>query len=215
MLANDKPGPVGVGDESSVDSLTIIGVGGFDKGGSATFTASTVRYTPKPDFWGTESFTYTVQDIGGEQATATVTVTVTNVNDAPIAMDDLVFVDEFTTDNQLNLLADNGSGADKPGPDNEAADDLRIIGLGPSNLQTITTPFGTVSISAGGKSVLYTPDPEVEGLEIDTFVYTLSDGTLTDTATVTVNIEPVVRPRARNDSQRCRRTPSTTRWLSR
>ena len=46
VLANDEPGPVGVGDESSVDALTIIGVGGFNSGGSATFTASTLRYTP-------------------------------------------------------------------------------------------------------------------------------------------------------------------------
>jgi hypothetical protein len=76
VLANDKPGPVGVGDESGMDLLTIISVQAFSHGGSATIAGTTVRYTPAPDYFGPEVFTYTVRDTGGLTATATVSVTV-------------------------------------------------------------------------------------------------------------------------------------------
>ncbi|NLX55597.1 MAG: tandem-95 repeat protein [Planctomycetaceae bacterium] len=189
VLANDKPGPIGVGDESSVDSLTIISVQDFSQGGSATISGDNILYTPAPDFFGTETFTYTVEDSGGLTATATVTVTVDNVNDPVEALDDVVFVDEMTADNPLMVL-DN----DSPGPANE-------VGLDDLVITDVTTPDlgGTVTIAADGKSILYTPDPEALGPYTETFEYTMTDGEFTDTATVTVNVEPVVRPRARDD----------------
>ena len=42
-------------------------------------------YTPNANFFGTDSFTYTISDGNGGTDTATVTVTVTEVNDAPTA----------------------------------------------------------------------------------------------------------------------------------
>mgnify|MGYP000875693521 CR=1 FL=1 len=117
------------------------------------------------------------------------TVTVDNVNDPVDALDDVVFVDEMTADNPLTVL-DN----DSPGPANE-------VGLDDLIITDVTTPDlgGTVTIAADGKSILYTPDPEALGPYTETFVYTMTDGEFTDTATVTVNVEPVVRPRARDD----------------
>ncbi|MCQ8773138.1 Ig-like domain-containing protein [Streptomyces telluris] len=44
--------------------------------GSATITDNKVRYTPQPDYVGTDTFTYTISDIFGQTATVTVTVTV-------------------------------------------------------------------------------------------------------------------------------------------
>jgi hypothetical protein len=190
VLANDSPGP----NESSVDALTIVSVQNFSQGGSATISGSSVLYKPLANFFGTETFTYTVRDNGGWTATATVTVTVTNVNDPPIAQDDVVYVDEFTTNNQLFLLADNGNGPDKPGPDNEIPiDNLTITAV------TIPSSGGAVTIAPDGKSVFYTPNAVMYGLYTETFTYTMSDGQYSDTATVTVNVEPVIRPRARND----------------
>ncbi len=189
VLANDKPGPVGVGDESGVDSLTIISVQGFDHGGSASIVGDVLHYTPAPDFFGVETFTYTVRDSGGLTATATVTVTVTNVNDPVEAVDDEVFVDEFTENNQLDVLAN-----DRPGPDNEIPiDNLLVTAVG--------TPSagGSVAIAPDGKSVLYTPDGTKFGPYEETFTYTMSDGQYSDTATVLVHVEPVIRPRARDD----------------
>jgi hypothetical protein len=49
---------------------------------------------------------------------------------------------------------------------------------------------GTVSIAAGGQSVLYAPNPNVNGS--DSFTYTLSSASgVDDTATVSVTIHPV------------------------
>ena len=49
----------------------------------------TVDYVPDANFFGTDTFTYTVQDDDGAISNiATVTVTVTAVNDAPVANDD-------------------------------------------------------------------------------------------------------------------------------
>jgi hypothetical protein len=51
--------------------------------GTVTLTGGVVEYTPGPDDFGPDSFTYTVTDEHGVTATATVQVTVTGVNDAP------------------------------------------------------------------------------------------------------------------------------------
>ncbi|MBT8193302.1 MAG: tandem-95 repeat protein [Acidimicrobiia bacterium] len=49
----------------------------------------TITYTPDPDFYGQDQFTYTIDDSGGETSlTATVTVTVTGSDDPPAATDD-------------------------------------------------------------------------------------------------------------------------------
>ncbi len=60
--------------------------------GSVNFTAGNVSYTPNADFFGTDSFTYTISDGNGGSDTATVNVTVTSVNDAPVADNDGPFV---------------------------------------------------------------------------------------------------------------------------
>ena len=55
-----------------------------DPGGSGTVT-----YTPNDDYFGEDTFQYTVQDDGGATSnSATVTVTVNNLNDLPVAVED-------------------------------------------------------------------------------------------------------------------------------
>ena len=54
--------------------------------GSAAFTATGVTYTPAPNYFGPDSFTYTISDPDGATDTATVNITVTNVNDTPDAV---------------------------------------------------------------------------------------------------------------------------------
>src|SRR3546814_486410 len=86
------------------DSALVIDVLGNDSspgGGALTVAAVTqgangsvtinpdnsLTYTPTPDFFGTDSFAYTVSD-GAGSATATVSVTVTPLPDSPVAQDD-------------------------------------------------------------------------------------------------------------------------------
>lgn len=186
VLANDSPGP----GEGTVDTLTIVSTQSFSAGGSATIRADgrLLFYTPAADFFGTETFSYTVRDSGGLTATAQVTVHVTNVNDPVTAADDSFYVGEFTTDNELDVLAN-----DSPGPHEETVDDLVIIAV------TVPDANGTVEIAPDGKSLIYAPDPTALGPYTETFQYTVTDGPTQDTATVTVLVEPVTRPRARND----------------
>ena len=188
VLVNDNGGggPLEENEPISVISVTQptngevqIGAGGAN-----------VVYIPDANFFGTETFEYTISD-GDLTATAEVTVTVDNINDPPVANDDSLFVDEFSADNVLDVLDNDTPGADT---DIWEMDDLTI---------TVVTPasFGTVSVAADNLTLIYTPDPAVFGPETDTFVYTMTDGEFIDTATVTVEIEPIIRPRARDDQE--------------
>src|SRR6185369_17551158 len=69
------------------DSLTISAVTQGTHG-SVTHNGTTVSYTPNANSFGTDSFTYTVDDGQGGTDTATVNVTVTNVEDGPDAVND-------------------------------------------------------------------------------------------------------------------------------
>ena len=93
MLANDTDAdnltpPFNAG-------LTVVAVTQGTHG-SVSFTAGGVSYTPAPNYFGPDSFTYTISDSDGAMDTATVNVTVTNVNDTPDAVDDSATVDEDT-----------------------------------------------------------------------------------------------------------------------
>jgi hypothetical protein len=74
VLANDS-------DADDGDLLSIISTGVPDHG-TAVEVGGLIRYTPPPDFNGTDTFTYTISD-GELSDVATVTVTVIAVNDAP------------------------------------------------------------------------------------------------------------------------------------
>ncbi len=82
---------------------------------SLTNNNTQVLYTPSKDYVGPDSFQYSVIDSGGGNTNksnlATVTLTVNNVNDPVDALDDPDFVvDEFTTNNSLDVLANDSPG---------------------------------------------------------------------------------------------------------
>ena len=72
---------------------------------SRSSAARRSRYTPNANFFGADSFTYTISDGNGGTATATVNVTVTAVNDPPVANDDVATVAEDSGANTINVLA--------------------------------------------------------------------------------------------------------------
>jgi hypothetical protein len=78
VLGNDSSLP------DSNEMLTVTGVTQGTNGSVAvTNGGANVSYTPNANFFGTDSFTYTISDGNGGSATATVNVNVTGVNDAP------------------------------------------------------------------------------------------------------------------------------------
>jgi type IV pilus assembly protein PilY1 len=54
--------------------------------GTVTIQGTSIFYEPKPNFYGTDWFTYQITDSDGDTATARVTVTVSPTNDAPIGV---------------------------------------------------------------------------------------------------------------------------------
>jgi hypothetical protein len=75
VLVNDN-------DADAGDTLTVSGVT-QGTNGTVAIVGTTVSYTPNLNFFGGDSFTYTIADGNGASATATVTVTVRPVNDKP------------------------------------------------------------------------------------------------------------------------------------
>ncbi len=65
------------------DAVTVTGVG-LPAHGVATVLGNSIRYVPDRDYFGPDSFTYTVGDGRGGFAGATATVTVIGVNDVPV-----------------------------------------------------------------------------------------------------------------------------------
>ncbi|MCV7419201.1 tandem-95 repeat protein [Mycobacterium yunnanensis] len=151
-------------NDTDVDAgpKTITGVT-QPAGGVVTFTGTTLSYTPKANFNGTDTFTYTLN--GG--SAATVTMTVTPVTDPTVAVDDTATVVEDTP-TAINVL------------DNDTNVDGVLM-----NITAVTQPAnGTVTII--GTTVSYTPNTNYNGT--DSFTYTLNGDS---TATVRITVTPV------------------------
>ena len=144
--------------------------------GSAAFSAAGATYTPNPDFYGTDSFTYTVTD-GVLSDTATVSVTVSPVADAPVAQADTATVGEDDSATTVDLLANDTDADNLSGPANAG---LTVSATTPAS-------HGTVAIALDGLSVTYTPAANYNGP--DSFTYTVNDGGLTATATVSITVD--------------------------
>ncbi|MCO6456861.1 MAG: tandem-95 repeat protein [Pirellulaceae bacterium] len=192
LLQNDNAGDPG-------QTVTVVSVAANSaEGGTVSLNGTTITYTPPQHYFGTDSFTYTINDNGVPvlSDSATVFIDLAPVNDPPIAMDDLnISVDELSmaADNPIDVLAN-----DSPGPMEEGIDTLTIISVTqPANGVAAINDNGTPGNPADD-FVTYQPDPDFVDAT-DTFTYTIRDsGGLTDTATVSVDVVPALRPRARN-----------------
>jgi len=176
VLVNDSITP----DTGEALTITEVGVGS-ESGAITIVGGSSINYEPAPDFFGTEIFTYTVNDSApGADYTATVTVTVTPVNDPPLANNDTLTVTEDCDTTTLDLLAN-----DLVAPDTSETLTITTVVIGSA---------GGITALADGSSIDYKPAPDFFGTEI--FTYTINDGTpgSDDTATVTVTVTPVNDP---------------------
>lgn len=157
----------------------------FELNSDGTFT-----YRPNSHFFGTDTFTYRVNDgILNSNNIGTVTITVAEVNDSPIANNDT-----FTT-NENTVLPINVSQVlsnDSAGP-NESHQTISV-----TTVQSSSTAGGTVSLVAG--VITYTPPASFSG--VDTFTYTITDNGITAgvpsplsaIGTITINVVEVNDP---------------------
>ncbi|HEX6184409.1 MAG TPA: cadherin-like domain-containing protein [Pyrinomonadaceae bacterium] len=173
VLANDT--------DANFDVLTVVAVTQGANGSVAITGGGTgVSYTPNPDYFGGDSFTYTIDDGNGGQDTATVTVNVSNVNDAPVANNDNYSMNQDTT---LTVLPATGVLANDTDIDDVSF--TAVLVNGPSN----AFAFG---LNADG-SFSYTPLPGFTG--VDTFDYVANDGDVdSNLATVTITVNDTQAP---------------------
>lgn len=140
-------------------------------------------YTPTINFSGVITFSYNVSD-GELNDVAVVTLNVTDQNEAPTAQNDSY---TMPRNNTLPVPAGEGLLNNDSDPEN-------------SNLSITANSMpqhGQLALKSDG-SFVYTPTADYVGA--DSFTYTVSDGLLTDTATVNLTImqvltiEPITQP---------------------
>lgn len=151
LLANDVPGPPNESDQT----LSITAVSPTSsQGGTVSLSGTTVTYTPRQDFNGVDTFTYTLADSEGGTATGIVTVNVAPLNDPPIpGVDSVVaFKDNVAIIQVATLLAN-----DSPGPADEADQTLSI-----TSVTATANTNGAVVLNADG-TISYTPTPGFTG----------------------------------------------------
>jgi hypothetical protein len=140
--------------------------------GGGQRTTKVCRYTPRQDFYGTDTFRYRVTDTAGATGDNTVTITVRNVNRAPTANNQTVGTNEDTA------VSFTLSGSDPDG------DNLTFA--------VIADP-GKGSVSCNGASCTYTPSPNVHGT--DTIGWRVTDtSNVSADATATITIASVNDP---------------------
>jgi len=130
-------------EDVSHGSLNLNSDGSFD-------------YDPDTNFNGVDVFIYQAYDGTDYSENASVTITVEPINDFPVANNDYPVVDEDSSDNLIDVLANDS--------DPDVGDDLEII--------DVSDP-STGSAWTDGDYIYYTPNENYCGL--DEFNYTISD----------------------------------------
>ncbi|WP_274001210.1 tandem-95 repeat protein [Vibrio parahaemolyticus] len=130
----------------------------------------TVTYTPDDNYVGEDTFTYIVTS-GGVSESTTVSVDVTPENDAPVAKDDTAITDEDTPVTIDVLPNDTDVDGDK------------------LSIESASVPKEQGTVEVVNDKLVFTPAENFNGdAEI---TYTVTDGALTDQATVKVTVNAV------------------------
>ena len=165
VLSNDT-------DADTSDPLTAVLVTNPTEGTLTLNPNGTFSYVHGGGNLSSDSFTYSVNDGKITGAPVTVSITVTGTNDPPIANDDNIIVPLngtiTTLDNDQTSLTAN---------DIDPDGDVLTASL-------VSTPtFGTITLNPGG-TFSYTQNGTLNSG--DSFIYSVSDGTLTSSATVNI-----------------------------
>ena len=148
--------------------------------GSVTLNGSLATYTPNANYFGDDTFNFSVSD-GVESSSASVSVSVTAVNDAPVlaSVSDVSFDEDLS--GSLSLSADDVDG-----------DELSYSITGGSD----------IAATLNGSDVSFSAPTNYNGSEV--FNVSVSDGTVSDSQSFTVAVNAV------NDAPVANATSSTT-----
>ena len=162
-------------------TFALVDQGGPSNGAVTLNEDGTFVFTPNTDFVGDDSFQYVITDANGQTSTATVSITVEAVNDAPVAIDDVVAAQEDVLLENINVL-DNDTDSD--------GNPLTVT-------NAVSAAGGVVTINADG-TLSYQAPANFTGP--DTINYTIDDGAGgTSTAVVNIDVAPVADLAAADD----------------
>ncbi|TVS12499.1 MAG: OmpA family protein [Wenzhouxiangella sp.] len=173
VLANDS--------DPDGDPLEIVQ---FDQpaNGTVSLTGDLLRYQPDQLFSGEDSFTYTISDGRGGEATATVRVNVIFANRAPVAVEDEAFGPPGEPI-VVDVLANDFD------PDGDPIEVIGVSLLTPAPAEAVINADGTIS---------FTISATCSGFNL--FRYTISDP-FGATSSATVTVRRQVEPGTEADEQ--------------
>lgn len=151
--------------------------------------AGDVTYTPTMNFNGIATCQYRVNDSqGATSLAATITISVNSVNDAAVAVDDVVTTDE---DTPITLADVTSNDTDIDGTMDPATVDLDPLTVGIQN--TFTNAGGAWSVNGLGE-VTYTPALNFNGITSIGYVANDDQGDPSSSAMITITVDPVNDP---------------------
>jgi len=151
------------------DALTVTEVT-YTGTGTVVITDNKIDYTPAANFNAIDTVSYTVSD-GELTDVGTLTITVTAVNDSPVAVNDTFTVLEDADVTSIDVIANDT--------------DIDTAAL----ILTEVTYSGPAAVVITDNKIDYTPAANFNDPE--TITYTVSDGTLTATGTLTITVTAV------------------------
>jgi VCBS repeat-containing protein len=161
---------------------------------SASATTGTLVFTPTPNAFGTANITITVLDNGTttnggiNSKTISFTITINPINDAPVAVDDSILVNEGAT---ITTVTNNATTLTNNDTDVDNVSLTTTIVTQPTNGSVTLNTNGTFSYTHNGSETT-----------TDSFTYKAYDGVLnSNIATVSITVTPVNdAPLGNNDS---------------
>ena len=140
LLANDSD------SDTATDGQTLLisAVSGASNGTVTLLANGDIRFIPSANYHGQAQFSYTVTDSNGGTASANVNLTVLAVNDAPVAVGDVLTLAEDTTSiiTQAELLGND--------TDNDTVTDGDTLTItrvfGAQHCTAVLNPDGTVTL---------------------------------------------------------------------
>ena len=159
--------------DGNLDPTTTTLISGPSNGTVINLGDGRFYYTPKPDYFGSDTFDYQICDTDGLCDTATVTITINSVNDLPEANGD-----SASTELQTAVIIDAAAN------DSDADGTLDWV-----NASILTGPTNGSVVNNGDGTFTYTPDALFQGN--DSFIYQVCDlDGGCDSATIVISVGP-------------------------
>ena len=186
ILVNDSFGADGaanftIGSSTSTENGKVV----LNDNGTVDVTDDFIEFTPRPNYNGTDSFTYTLEDSNGDTATATVNIMVRPI--IPVPTDDVATVDKNSTDNSIDVLFNDDFGGNEANVEHPFTFLNGSLNSASNNGALLTISDNNTPNDLLDDVILYTPAADFVGEDTFTYILTDTDGDATS-ALVTVTV---------------------------